>query len=465
MALCPAAFSPNFLQPSRPPSGHPRKSGKKFDSTAITFEIEPGSGPNPAPLLTRKMAEPIYYFDNNATTRIAPEVLEAMLPFLTERWGNPSSAYRFGSEMARAVEEARERVAALLHADPREIIFTSCGTESNNSAIQSALLTYPKKRHILTTAVEHSSNINYADFLQKRGYEATFLPVESDGSLDLHLLEKAIRPDTAIVSVMWANNETGVLFPIEEIAAICRSKEVLCHTDAVQIPGKIPIDVRSLGVDFLSLSAHKLHAPKGIGLLYAKKRTKYYPFVVGGHQEKGKRGGTENVPYIVGFGRAAELAMANLADENSRVRGLRDRMEETLLRTIPNSVRNGAKEPRVPNTSNLAFDFVEAEAILLLLDRLGICASSGSACTTGSLDPSHVLTAMGLPPTRARGSLRLSLGIYTTAAEVDFLLSELPPIISRLRAISPLDPAHPDNPGYVLPEPATGGAGVLAERE
>ncbi|MCI0539650.1 MAG: cysteine desulfurase NifS [Verrucomicrobiales bacterium] len=389
-----------------------------------------------------------YYFDNNATTRVAPEVIEAMLPFLSEYWGNPSSAYFFGNQVAKHLDEARAKVAALINADPREVVFTSCGTESNNSAIHSALMVNPGKRHVLTTAVEHSANINFGEYLQKRGYEVTFLPVESDGSTDLHLLEKSIRPDTAIVSVMWANNETGVIFPIEEIAAICRSRGVLFHTDAVQTPGKLKIDVKSLGVDFLSLSAHKLHAPKGIGLLYVKRRTKYQPYVIGGHQERGRRGGTENVAQIVGFGRAAELACDRLAEETTRVRALRDRLENTLLASIPNTIRNGAKEPRLPNTSNIAFDFVEAEAVLMLLDQAGICASSGSACTTGSLDPSHVLTAMGLSPMRARGSVRFSLGIYNTDEDVDYLLKHLPPIIEKLRAISPLNPQHPDNTDY-----------------
>jgi cysteine desulfurase len=382
----------------------------------------------------------IYYFDNNATTRVAPEVVEAMVPYLSEYWGNPSSAYQFGKQVARQVEDARQRVAALINADPREVIFTSCGTESNNSAIHSALVSHPGKRHVLTTAVEHSANIKFCEFLKKRGYEITLLPVESDGSLDLHLLEKSIRPDTAIVSVMWANNETGVMFPMEEVAAICRSKGVLCHTDAVQTPGKLKIDVKELGVDLLSLSAHKLHAPKGIGLLYVKRRTKYQPYVIGGGQELGRRGGTENVPNIVGFGRAAELAMASLKDENTRVRALRDRMEKAILHAIPGAVRNGSRDSRLPNTSNIAFDFVEAEGILLLLDQAGICASSGSACTTGSLDPSHVLLAMGLTPARARGSIRLSLGIYNTSEEVDYLLEHLPKIIAKLRAVSPAIP-------------------------
>lgn len=379
----------------------------------------------------------IYYFDNNATTRVAPEVIAAMTPFLSEMWGNPSSAYTFGKAVATDLKLAREKVAALINADPRDVIFTSCGTESNNSAIHSALVTQPGKRHVITTAVEHSANIKFGNFLKNRGYEVTFLPVEPDGSLDIHLLEKSIRPDTAIVSVMWANNETGVIFPLEEIAAICRSKGVLCHTDAVQTPGKLKIDVAELGVDFLSLSAHKLHAPKGIGLLYVKRRTKYQPYVMGGGQEQGRRGGTENVPYIIGFGRAAELAMDNLQDENTRVRALRDRMEKTILNTIPKTIRNGNRDSRLPNTSNISFDFIEAEAILLLLDQVGICASSGSACTTGSLEPSHVLTAMGIKSARARASIRLSLGMYNTAAEVDYLLEHLPPIIAKLRAVSP----------------------------
>jgi cysteine desulfurase len=399
----------------------------------------------------------VYYFDNNATTRVAPEVVDAMIPFLRELWGNPSSAYAFGAQVHGHVEAARAKVAALINADPKEVIFTSCGTEANNSAIHSALLNTGKK-HVVTTAVEHSANINFGEHLQKRGYEVTYLPVESDGSLDLHRLEKAIRPDTAIVSVMYANNETGVVFPIEEVAAICRSKDTLCHTDAVQVPGKLKIDVKQLGVDFLSLSAHKLHAPKGVGLLYVKRRTKYSPYIIGGHQEKGRRGGTESVANIVAFGRAAELAMATLDEENTRVRAMRDRLENFILTNIPNTIRNGAKEPRLPNTANIAFDFVEAEAVLLLLDQIGICASSGSACTTGSLDPSHVLSAMGVKPMRARGSVRFSLGIYNTDAEVDFLIQHLPPIIQKLRDISPLNPAHEDNDRYDI-------AGARAKHE
>lgn len=380
----------------------------------------------------------VYYFDNNATTRVAPEVIDAMLPFLREQWGNPSSAYGFGKQVARAMEDARAKVAALINAkDPKEVVFTSCGTESNNATLESALATQPGKRHVVTTAVEHSAVIKHCEVLQKRGCDVTFLPVDADGALDLHLLDKSIRPDTAIVSVMWANNETGIVFPIEEIAAICQSRNVLFHTDATQAPGKLEIDAHGTGVDFLTLSAHKLHAPKGIGMLYMKRKTKFQPYLIGGHQERGRRGGTENVASIVGFGRAAELALAHLKEENSRVRALRDKLENTILSTIPNTIRTGPREPRLPNTSNIAFDGVEAESLLYQLDQLGICVSSGSACTTGSLNPSHVLTAMGLKPARARGCVRFSLGLYNTEEEVDYVLKHLPKVIAKLREESP----------------------------
>src|ERR1041385_2762659 len=282
----------------------------------------------------------VVYFDNNATTRVAPEVTDAMIPMLREFWGNPSSAYVFGSQVHKYVEDARAKVAELINADPKEVVFTSCGTESNNSAIHSALVTNPQKKHVITTAVEHSANINFGEYLRKMGFEVTFLPVESDGSLDLHLLEKTIRPDTAIVSIMWANNETGVMFPIEEVAAICRSKSTLFHTDAVQVAGKLKIDVKDLGVDFLSLSAHKLHAPKGIGMLYVKRRTKYQPYLIGGSQERGRRGGPENVAGIIALARAAELATSHLQDENIRVRRLRDKLENGILPKISKTSRN-----------------------------------------------------------------------------------------------------------------------------
>lgn len=376
------------------------------------------------------------YLDNNATTRVAPEVLEAMLPYLTESWGNPSSAYRFGHDLVGALDQARGKVAALLGAQPEEVLFTSCGTEGNNTAFHSALVANPGRRHVVTTAVEHSANIKYCKFLQSQGVEVTFVPVESDGTLDLGEVDAAIRADTALVSVMWANNETGVIFPVEEISAICRSRGVLFHTDAVQTPGKLRIDVNQLGVDFLSLSAHKLHAPKGIGALYVRRGTRFHPFLIGGGQERAQRGGTENVPYIVGFGRAAELAQASLGEENTRVRALRDRLESGILSSVPRVSRNGAKDQRLPNTSNLAFQGVEAEGILMLLDEEGICASSGSACTTGSLSPSHVLTAMGLSPDRAKGSVRFSLGLYNTTEDVDWVLDRLPGMVERLRGQS-----------------------------
>src|SRR5687768_1949658 len=387
------------------------------------------------------MNRKLYYFDNNATTRIAPEVVEAMLPYLTEKWGNPSSAYSFGNELHKAIDTAREKVAALIHAEPREIVFTSCGTESNNAAINSAVRLNPKKRHIITAAVEHSANIKYCKFLETQGYEVTWLPVEPDGSLDIHLLVEAIRPDTAIVSLMWANNETGVLFPVEEAAAICQSHHVPFHTDAVQVAGKLNIDAHALGVDFLSLSAHKLHAPKGIGMLYVKRRTPFQPMLIGGQQERGRRGGTENVPYIVGFGRAAELAIENISDENTRVRRMHDRLESNNLKNITETTLNGSLQYRLANKRNLDFDGVEAEAILLLLNQLDICASSGSACTTGSIEPSHVLTAMGLPADLARSAVRFSFGKYNTDDEVDYLLQQLPGIIQRLRAESPVSAA------------------------
>ena len=405
----------------------------------------------------------IFYFDNNATTRVAPEVVAAMLPILSEYYGNPSSAYTFGHQVGQFLDDARARVAALVNADPKEIFFTSCGNESDNTALHSALATQPQKRHILTTSVEHAALITHCQWLKKQGVEVTFLPVDSEGRLDPRLLERSIRPDTALVSVMFANNETGVVFPIAEIAAICRAKGVLFHTDAVQTPGKIKLDVRELGVDFLSLSAHKLHAPKGVGMLYVRRRTKFQPYIMGGHQERGRRGGTENVASIVGFGKAAELAMEHIDDENTRVRALRDHLEATILKTIRYTRVNGNTVSRLPNTTNIAFDFVEAEAILMLFDQAGICASSGSACTTGSLDPSHVLVAMGISPMQARGSVRFSLGVYNTAEEVDYLINKLPDIIARLRAMSPLNPLHPENKSQNLEALRAGPMGVRSE--
>lgn len=383
------------------------------------------------------MPPQLVYLDNNATTRVAPAVLEAMLPFLKDLWGNPSSAYSFGHDLSKHLDRARSQVATLINAEPRELIFTSCGTESNNTALHTALITRPEKRHVLTTAVEHSATLKFCQFLQKHGYEVSFAPVNSDGALDFSAFEKMLRPDTALVSVMLANNETGVLFPVAEIAEICRRHGVLCHTDAVQAAGKIPIDVRESGVDLLSLSGHKIYAPKGIGLLYVKRHTRFQPYLIGGGQERGRRGGTENVANIVAFGRAAEDALTGLPERARELGRLRDKLELGILSSVPGAARNGAAEPRLPNTTNIAFDGLEAEGILMLLDQAGICASSGSACTTGSLDPSHVLVAIGCNAARARASLRFSLGTYNTEAEVDYVLEKLPPIIHKLRANLP----------------------------
>ncbi len=389
----------------------------------------------------------IVYLDNNATTAVAPEVFEAMVPFLKDFWGNPSSAYHFGSQVHAQVEAARDQVAALIGADPKEIFFTSCGTESDNTAINSALEVTGRKK-IVTTAVEHSAIINQCERLQKKGMQIVFMPVRPDGTLDFREVEKAVDEETAVCSVMWANNETGVIFPVEEIAEFCRLKGVLFHTDAVQAVGKIPIDLKKSRIDMFSLVGHKLHAPKGIGALYVRRRTRFAPTILGGHQERGKRGGTENVASIVGFGKACELAAAKMQEENTRVKALRDRLEKEILAAIPYVHINGRRDLRLPNTLNAAFDFVEAEAVLLLLDRSHICASSGSACTTGSLDPSHVLKAMGLTPARARGAVRFSFSVYNTDTDVERVMAVLPGIIEKLRKISPLNPEHPDNAGY-----------------
>jgi cysteine desulfurase len=377
------------------------------------------------------------YVDNNATTPVAPEVFEAMEPFFHELYGNPSSMHFKGGEVQKALAEAREKVADLIGASPDEIVFTSCGTESDNAAIQGTLASYPEKRHIISTRVEHPAVWTLCKDLEKGGYRVTMLSVDREGRLDLDELRAAISNDTALVSVMYANNETGVIFPIEEIGQIVKSRGIPYHTDAVQAVGKIPLDMKKSTVDMLSLSGHKLHAPKGIGVLYIRRGTKFSPFLIGGHQEKGRRGGTENIPYIVGLGKASELAARHLEEENDRVRFLRDKLEGGLLERIPDTLVNGDREHRLPNTVSLSFEYVEGESILLLLSNLGICASSGSACTSGSLEPSHVLRAMGIPFTAAHGSIRFSLSIYTTEEEIDYILKELPPIIEKLRDISP----------------------------
>lgn len=379
----------------------------------------------------------VIYVDNNATTKVAPEVLEEMLPYFNEYYGNPSSMHTFGGMVEHKIVESRERLAKLLGASPEEIIFTSCGTESDSTAIRAAILSNPRKKHIVTSRVEHPAVKNLYEYLSKNGYRATFVPVDRKGRLDLDYLYKNLDEDTAIVSIMWANNESGVIFPIEEIGRVLKEKGIVFHTDAVQAVGKIPIDLKNTAVDMLSLSGHKLHGPKGVGALYVRKGTKYSPFLIGGHQEKGRRGGTENVASIIGLGKASELAAANLSDESIKVKPLRDKLEAELLNRIPNSMVNGDRDHRLPNTTSIAFEYVEGEAILLMMDEFGICASSGSACTSGSLEPSHVLRAMGVPFTAAHGSIRFSLSIYNTEEEIDVIIEKLPPIIERLRELSP----------------------------
>ncbi len=379
----------------------------------------------------------VVYVDNNATTQVAPEVLEEMLPYFHDLYGNPSSMHSFGGQVARKLKEARGKVASLIGATPDEILFSSCGTESDSTAIQAAILSHPNRRHIITTRVEHPAVKNLCEYLEKNGYRVTYLPVDREGRLNPEDLYKSLSKDTAIVSIMWANNETGVIFPIEEIAQIVSQRGIVFHTDAVQAVGKIPIDVQKIPVDMLSLSGHKIHAPKGVGALYVRKGTKFMPFLIGGHQERGRRGGTENVASIIGLGKACELAAEHIKEENERVKYLRDKLENEILKGVPNAMVNGDREYRLPNTTSISFEFVEGEAILLMLNEFGICASSGSACTSGSLEPSHVLRAMGVPFTAAHGSIRFSLSIYNTEEEIDFIIEKLPPIIERLREVSP----------------------------
>jgi cysteine desulfurase len=377
------------------------------------------------------------YLDNNATTQAAPEVVDLLLPYLREFYGNPSSMHSFGGQVAFNIRQAREQVASLLGADPEEIIFTSCGTESDNTAVFSALRTQPGKRRVITSRVEHPAIKALCEHLGKDGFTVVELPVDKEGNLDMDEYRSSLTPETAIISLMWANNETGVIFPVEEAAALAKERGILFHTDAVQAVGKIPINMKKNSIDMLSLSGHKLHAPKGIGALYVRKGTPFSPFLIGGHQEKGRRGGTENTPYIVALGKAAELAASNLETENTKVRRLRDKLENALLELIPSSRVNGNRSNRLPNTTNISFEFIEGEGILLLMDEFGICASSGSACTSGSLQPSHVLRAMGVPFTMAHGSVRFSLSIYNTEEEIDLVIEKLPPIIARLRELSP----------------------------
>ena len=377
------------------------------------------------------------YLDNNATTKIAPEAFDEMTPYLTDLYGNPSSMHTFGGSLHNKIEEARERVAALIGAELDEIIFTSCGTESDNTALMSAVESYPQKRHIITTRVEHPAVFNFAKHLARKGFRVTFIPVDSFGRLDMDAFSKALDDDVVVVSVMYANNESGVIFPIEEIGEILKERKIIFHTDAVQAVGKLPIDVKKLPVDMLSLSGHKIHAPKGIGALYLRRGTRFYPYIIGGHQENGRRAGTENIASIIGLGKACELAAKNIKKEVAYLSVLRDKLEKRLMELCPDVRVNGDRENRLPNTTNMSFEYVEGEAILLRSNEYGICASSGSACTSGSLEPSRVLRAMGVPFTAIHGSIRFSLSRYNTEEEIDTVIEIMPKIIKQLRELSP----------------------------
>lgn len=379
------------------------------------------------------------YLDNNATTRVAPEVVEAMQPFFDELYGNPSSMHAFGGQVARPMEEARAKLAALIGADPSEVVFTSCGSEADNQAIFGSVEALGPQTVVITSRVEHPAVLEPCRALRERGHKVVSIGVDGVGQLDLQELAAALmEPGPKFVTIMWANNETGVVFPIAEIARMAHAAGAVFHTDAVQAVGKLPeVDVRRVPIDLLSLSGHKLHAPKGIGALYVRRGTRVNPFLRGGHQEHGRRAGTENVPYIVGLGRAAELARDAMDDERTRVAALRDRLEAGLLASCPDARVNGDTRRRLPNTTNMSFEYIEGEAILYHLSDAGVCASSGSACTSGSLEPSHVIRAMGVPFTAVHGSIRFSLSRYNTAADVDHVLAVMPGIVQKLRALSP----------------------------
>jgi len=380
---------------------------------------------------------PVIYLDNNATTAVAPEVLEVMMPFFRDRYGNPSSIHRFGGLVRRHIDRSREQVAALLGAAPDEIVFTSCGSESDNMAFQGFRALPGTRTRLITSTVEHPAVRNLCKHLQQQGTELLEVEVDSEGMLDTDAIAKLPIDEHTLLTFMWANNETGVIFPIAQLAHIAKQHGAAVHTDAVQAAGKMPIDVHTLGLDYLALSGHKLHAPKGVGALYVRKGLKLPPLMFGGHQENGVRPGTENVPYIVGLGAACEMAMKHRDEDNAAMRGMRDRLERELLSRCTGAKRNGHPAQRLPNTANISFEFIEGEAILLLLDEKGIAASSGSACTTGSLEPSHVMRAMGVPYTTAHSSTRFSLSRYTTEQEIDTVIREMPAIIEKLRAISP----------------------------
>jgi cysteine desulfurase len=377
------------------------------------------------------------YFDNNATTKVAEQVLEEIKPYFCDLYGNPSSMHTFGGQVGVKIRKAREQVAGLLGCEPGEIVFTGCGTESDNTAINGVLSAVPNRKKVITSRVEHPAVLTVCRELENHGYTVIELGVDKQGQLDLKELEDQLDDDTALVTIMYANNETGVIFPIEEIAGLVSDRDIAFHTDAVQAVGKIPLNLAKSSIDLLSLSGHKLHAPKGIGVLYVRKGTRLSPYMLGGHQEAGRRAGTENVAGIVGLGKACELAADKFEEENNRVKNLRDKLEDAIIKSCPDCFVNGDKENRLPNTANISFEYIEGEAILLMLDRFGICASSGSACTSGSLEPSHVLRAMGVPFTAAHGSIRFSLSRFNTEEEVDFAIEKMPQIVNKLRGLSP----------------------------
>jgi len=378
------------------------------------------------------------YFDNNATTQVDPEVVEVMLPYFSEQFGNPSSLHSFGDKVGRAVRDARRQVQALLGAEhDSEVVFTSCGTESDSTAILSALRAQPDRKEIITTVVEHPAVLTLCDYLEKDGYTVHRLKVDEKGRLNLDEYRALLTDKVAVVSVMWANNETGTIFPVVEMAEMANAAGVMFHTDAVQAVGKIPLDLKNTKIDMLSLSGHKLHAPKGIGVLYLRRGTRFRPLLRGGHQERGRRAGTENSAAIVALGKACELAQQHMEEENTRVKAMRDRLEQGILAVVPNAFVTGDTNNRLPNTANIAFEYIEGEGILLLLNKAGIAASSGSACTSGSLEPSHVMKAMGIPYTAAHGTVRFSLSRYNSMDEVERVIAAVPPIVEKLRRLSP----------------------------
>lgn len=379
------------------------------------------------------------YLDNAATTALSPRVLEAMLPYFTQYYGNPSSVHAFGREAKQGLDKARDQVAKALHCEPSEVIFTGCGTESDNTVLLGVAQRYGDKgKHIITTNVEHHAILHTCEYLEKEGYSVTYLPVDQDGLVTAEQVAAAIRPDTILVSIMFANNEVGTIMPIQEIGAVCKEKGVLFHTDAVQAVGHIPVDVQAMHIDMLSLSAHKFHGPKGVGALYCRKGIRLPSYIMGGAQEKGRRAGTENVAGIVGLGAAIQLATEQLEENRAKMTALRDRLMTGIQTRISEVKLNGHPTNRLPNNVNFSFKYIEGESILLMLDMNGIAASSGSACTSGSLDPSHVLLALGLPHEIAHGSVRLTLGDETTEEDIDYTIDVLEKTVARLRAMSPL---------------------------